>query len=561
MDSSTIEHLELLQALDGSKKWTLIATLNCCRTGMGARLLRDWILAPLQDIRGINERLDSVEELKDSFIFRSQITSVLEGFGDIERILGRLTVGTGNARDLIALKESLRRLPALRQQLAALHTDTFKAMVLKWDDVIDVFQLIDSAIAEEPPAVINEGGIIQDHFNSELDELRNIRRSGKAFIAALENQERKRTGINSLKVRYNQVFVYFIEVTKPNLPLVPTDYQRKQTLVNAERYVTPELKEYEEKVLTAEERIYSLEKELFLQVRDSVVEHAQRIQTAARVIATVDVFNSLAEIAARHRYVRPKISNSPELYIAAGRHPVLERCFEPFIPNDIFLNDTTHQLIVLTGPNMGGKSTYLRQAALIVIIAHMGGFVPAREAHIPLCDQVFTRVGASDNLARGRSTFMVEMIETANILNRATPQSLILLDEVGRGTATFDGLSLAWAIAEYLHNDENHRAKTIFATHYHEMTKLAKILPGAKNYCMAVQESGGEILLLHKVMEGSANRSYGIEVARLAGIPQRVLARAREILGRLERRDIDLSSARKARAADEVLQDFQRSLF
>jgi DNA mismatch repair protein MutS len=321
------------------------------------------------------------------------------------------------------------------------------------------------------------------------------------------------------------------------------------------------LKEYEEKVLTAEERIFSLEKELFVTVRQSVAHQARRIQIAARVVAEIDLLNGLAEAAAKYHYVRPRLSAGAELHLKACRHPVLEHCFSPFIPNDAYLNDTTHQLVVLTGPNMGGKSTYLRQLAQIVILAHMGSFVPAREADIPLTDQIFTRVGASDNLARGRSTFMVEMIETANILNRATPRSLVLLDEVGRGTATFDGLSLAWAIAEFLHNEETHRAKTIFATHYHEMTKLAKILPGAKNYCVAVQEAGGEILLLHKVMEGSASRSYGIEVARLAGIPHEVLARAREILSRLERRDIDLSSSRKARAAEEVLQDLQKSLF
>jgi DNA mismatch repair protein MutS len=403
--------------------------------------------------------------------------------------------------------------------------------------------------------------MIRDGYHAELDELRSIRRSGKSYIASLENKERQRTGIQSLKVRYNQVFGYYIEVTKSNLASVPADFIRRQTLVNAERYVTPELKAYEEKVLGAEERIYSLEKELFLQLRQQVVDQARRIQSVARCVATMDVLQSLGEAAARYRYSRPKMDSGHELYIKGCRHPVLEHCFDPFIPNDVYLNDTSHQLIILTGPNMGGKSTYLRQIALVVLMAHMGSFVPAADASISITDQLFTRVGASDNLARGRSTFMVEMVETANILNRATNRSLILLDEVGRGTATFDGLSIAWAIAEYLHNHESRRAKTVFATHYHEMTKLPKVLPGAKNYCMAVQESAGEILLLHRVMEGAANRSYGIEVARLAGIPHEVWLRAKEILSRLERRDIDLSSARKAKAAEDVLQEMQKSLF
>jgi DNA mismatch repair protein MutS len=561
LDPSTVEHLELLKSQDGSRKWTLLATLNFCKTGMGARMLRSWMLAPLQDITAINRRLDAVQELKGAYVIRKELTQILEKITDIERLFGRLTVGTGNARDLSALSESLALLPALHQHLDGLRADFFLELARSWDNLQDIHGFLEQAVADEPPASLNEGGLIRDGYNAELDELRNIRRSGKAFIAALENRERQRTGIQSLKVRYNQVFGYFIEVTKSNLHLIPPDFMRKQTLVNAERFVTPELKEYEEKVLGAEERIFSLEKELFIQIRQSVVDQARRIQAVAQSVAVLDVLQSLSEAAGRYRYCRPRIENSGEIYIKGCRHPVLEHCFDPFIPNDVYLNDTTHQLIILTGPNMGGKSTYLRQIALVVILAQMGSFVPAADASISLTDQLFTRVGASDNLARGRSTFMVEMVETANILNRATPRSLILLDEVGRGTATFDGLSIAWAIAEYIHNQESRRAKTIFATHYHEMIKLPKILPGAKNYCMAVQESAGEILLLHRVMEGSANRSYGIEVARLAGMPQEVWMRAREILARLERRDIDLTSSRKAKAAEDVFQDMQRTLF
>jgi DNA mismatch repair protein MutS len=395
-----------------------------------------------------------------------------------------------------------------------------------------------------------------------LDQLREIARSGKSFIARLESSEREATKISNLRVKYNRVFGYFIEVTKSQLHLVPKDYIRKQTLVNCERFITPELKEYEEKVLSAEEQSIGLEKELFVEVRSRVGSQAQRIREAARTLGQIDVLLAFAENSRKHRYVRPILEDSTELLIRAGRHAVLEQQGkEPFVPNDLHCNTSTDQLMILTGPNMGGKSTFLRQNALIVIMAQMGSFVPAEEARIGLVDRIFTRVGASDNLSRGRSTFMVEMIETANILNTATPHSLILLDEVGRGTATFDGLSLAWSIAEYLHNEPTRKARTLFATHYQELTKLDQLYDGVKNYCVTIRESNGQIVFFHRVTPGSASKSYGIEVARLAGLPIPVLERSREILARLEKKELNLSGKPRSSSSHQVLDDLQRALF
>ncbi len=561
LDPGTIDHLELFQTRDGSRKNTLYGILNFTRTGMGARLLRDRMISPSQNVHWIQTRLDAVEELKSSYICRNELGEALQSIADLERLLSRITIGTCNARTLEAMRESLCRLPEIRELLAQLRQQLFQDLNRHWDDLADVCSLLEQSIHDDPPATIQEGGMIRDGYDAELDDLRRIKGTGKSYIAEMEAREKEKTGIPSLKVRYNQVFGYYIEVTRANLHLVPPSYQRKQTTVNAERFITPELKEYEEKVLTAEERILALEKEIFQKIRMAVVAEARRIRHMSQSLAELDVQVSFAEAAAKYNYFRPSFHPDSEIFLRASRHPVLERCVDPFIPNDVYLNDTTHQLIILTGPNMGGKSTYLRQLAIIAIMAHMGSFVPAEQADLCLIDQIFTRVGASDNLSLGRSTFMVEMIETAEILNRATPRSLILLDEVGRGTATFDGLSLAWSIAEYLHNEEEHRAKTIFATHYHEMTKLTRILNGAKNYCVTIRETGGEILLMHKIREGAASRSYGLEVARLAGIPNKVLARARHILDRLEKRDIDLSATQKAKAVDEVLDSFQKSLF
>ena len=559
MDDSTIRNLELVRGIDGNKQWTLLAVLDLTKTGMGARLLRKWMLRPSLKLEEIEQRLDAVQELGSSILKLGTLGKLLAGIQDMERLLGRVTLERANARDLLALEESLQILPKLCGAL-----EPYKASLLcpEIDLLEDIVDLLSRAIAPDPPVSITEGGIIRDGFHEELDQLREISRSGKSVLADLQGKEREATGIASLKVKYNRVFGYFIEVTKTHLASVPEHYQRKQTLVGAERFVTPELKEYEEKILGAEERILELEKECFVEVRRQVGLQARRIQEVASTIARLDVLRSLAEAAKKYHYVRPRLDAGQEILIRAGRHPVLElQSGEPFVPNDLHVNNTTDQLLLITGPNMGGKSTYLRQSALVVILAQMGSFVPAKEAHMGLVDQIFTRVGASDNLARGRSTFMVEMIETAYILNTATSRSLVLLDEVGRGTATFDGLSLAWSVAEYLHTHPNRKARTLFATHYHELTQLEKLYGGVKNYCVTVRESGDDILFFHRVSPGVANKSYGIEVARLAGLPAPVLERARAILSRLERKEIDLSGQSRRHSSQEVFEEIQQKLF
>lgn len=561
LDASTVANLELVQAMDGSKKGSLLALLDRTRTGMGARLLKSWLLMPLLDVTEIRRRQDAVEALFSDMQSRGRLAGRLGEIHDLERLISRVTLGIAGPRDLLALRDSLRVIPSIRSLLEQQRAPRLGEIRDQLDPLEDAVALIESSIADDPPASANDPGIVRDGYSPELDELRAIRRSGKGYIASLEARERQKTGIQSLKVKFNQVFGYFIEVTKPNLSLVPPDYIRRQTLVNCERFVTQELQEYEEKILGAEERIAALEKEIFAEVRRAVGTHGARVQTTARLLGELDVYTALAEVAVGHDYVRPVLTEGDEIYIRQGRHPVVELESRPFIPNDLYLNATTDQMTILTGPNMGGKSTYLRQTALIVILAQMGSFVPAKEARLGCVDRIYTRVGASDNLARGRSTFMVEMIETANILNTATPQSLILLDEVGRGTATFDGLSLAWAIAEYLVLNPAHRAKTLFATHYHELTKMSRLHPGVKNYCMATQEAGKEIIFLRKVTPGAADKSYGIEVARLAGMPREVVERASEILERLERKDIDLTGRPRRRSAEEVLDEMQRSLF
>ena len=556
LDESTVENLELVQGLDGNRRWTLLATLDLTKTAMGARLLRSWLLRPSLELTEIEERLDGVEELCQSSAAMGRLGKVFKSIQDLERLLSRITMETANARDLLALKDSLEQLPGLSELLK-----TYQSPLLcpEMDLLEDVLQLLARAIAEDPPAILNEGGLIRSGFHAELDELREITRSGKSFIARLETQERKTTTIPSLKVKYNKVFGYFIEVTKTHLDSVPPHYIRKQTLVGSERFITPELKEYEEKVLTAEEKICELEKSLFFEVRRQVGEEARRIQQTAHVIARIDVLLALAEAARKFHYLRPRLNHSLDLTLRGGRHPVVElRGSEPFVPNDLDCRVEGDQLLILTGPNMGGKSTYLRQNALIVIMAQMGSFVPAEEANIGLVDQIFTRVGASDNLARGRSTFMVEMIETAHILNLATRRSLILLDEVGRGTATFDGLSIAWSVAEYLVTET--KARALFATHYQELTKLDTLYESVKNYCVTVQKSEQEIIFFHRVQPGVASKSYGIEVARLAGLPRPVIERAREILSRLERKDLQLLG-RSRSAATEVVEELQKTLF
>jgi DNA mismatch repair protein MutS len=561
LDASTITNLELIQTLDGSKKGSLISFLDKTRTGMGARLLKSWLLLPLLDLVELKLRQDSVQTLTTEVQVHSRLMGALEQIHDLERLISRVMVGVANPRELLALRDSLRRIPSICGLLKEFSSTRLAEIRDRMDAMEDIVNLIETAISDDPPASANDPGIIRTGYSQELDELRSIRHSGKGYIASLEAREREETGISSLKVKFNQVFGYFIEVTKSNLALVPPHYIRKQTLVNSERFVTEELQAYEEKVLGAEERIISIEKELFVQIRQTVAAEGSRVQATARLLGELDVYASLAEVAVKNNYIRPALNDSDEISIQQGRHPVVELQSIPFIPNDLYLNSSTQQLIVLTGPNMGGKSTYLRQTALITILAQMGSFVPAKEASIGCVDRIYTRVGASDNLAKGRSTFMVEMIETANILNTATHRSLILLDEVGRGTATFDGLSLAWAIAEYLVQNPVHRAKTLFATHYHELTKMSKVHPGVKNYCMTIQEAGKDIVFLRKVTPGAADKSYGIEVARLAGMPADLLVRANKILERLERKEIDLTGRSRRKPADEVLDEIQKSLF
>jgi DNA mismatch repair protein MutS len=476
----------------------------------------------------------------------------------LERLLSKVTLETANARDLVALKLSLAQLPAVRRQVAAFSAIRLRELHERLDELTDVHALLEQSIHPEPPALLTEGNLIRPGYNATLDELRDTSQHSKQLIAAMETRERERTRIGSLKVRFNSVFGYYLEVSKPNLALVPTDYERKQTLVNAERFTTPELKELEAKILTAEERGQTLELELFREIRRRVAAEATRIRRTAQALAELDVLACFATLAAERNYHRPEISTDGDLEIRQGRHPVIERLAAPgetggFIANDLFLNANSDRILIITGPNMGGKSTYLRQAALISIMAQMGAFVPAESARLPILDRIFTRIGASDNLARGRSTFMVEMTEAASILNTATPKSLVLLDEIGRGTATFDGLAIAWAVVEHL--ESRTHAKTLFATHYHELTELADLLPGVRNYHVSVKESGTNIVFLRKVEPGSADKSYGVEVARLAGLPPAVIERAREILARHEQSEHTLSESLAAEAPEgpEVL--------
>lgn len=545
LDPTTVRNLELVEGNDGSKRQSLLGIIDQTMTGMGARLLRQWLLRPSVKIAEIEMRLNAVEEFKRLAIRRDQVRRLLESLSDLERIAGKITLARVTPRELISLKTSIEQLPQLRKLLSDCSSSLLLTLSENLDELSDLGALIGQAIADEPPAASNEAGMIREGYHPELDELRHLAHSGKSYIAAIEARERGRTGIPSLKVKFNNVFGYFIEISNTHKARVPDDYDRKQTLVNAERYTTPELKEYETKVLGAEERIVELEIDLFNEVRRQLAAETKRVQGVAKAVALLDATASLAEVAAKNNYCRPQLHEGDEIEIRGGRHPIIETFGERFVPNDLILNNTTDRLLIITGPNMGGKSVFLKQTALISILAQMGSFIPASSARLSLVDRIFTRVGASDNLAQGRSTFMVEMTETANILNTATPRSLILLDEVGRGTATFDGLSLAWAIAEYLHESSYHSAKTLFATHYHEMTELSKLRPGVRNYQVAVSESNGEIVFLRKVIEGSASKSYGLEVARLAGLPHSVIDRAREILTNLEQNELDLTGKPK----------------
>jgi DNA mismatch repair protein MutS len=537
LDDATRRNLELTATLqDGRKKGSLLGVLDRTVTAMGGRMLRQWIHYPLVDLQQILDRQEAIAQLVEQSLTRLDLCEALDGVYDLERLNGKIAMASANGKDLAALKQSLQRLPAIDDLLADFKAPFLARLRQQLDLLPELVALLARSIVDDPPFVLREGGIIRDGFSAELDELRTVSREGKGWIARLEQEEKQRTGIANLKVKYNKVFGYFIEITNRNLDRVPDDYQRKQTLSNAERYITPTLKEYEAKVLGAEERLVELEYSLFQQVRQQTAAEGARIQRSADALAVLDVLASLADLAHDRNYVRPLIDDSGVLNMEGGRHPVVEGMplSEPFVPNDVKLDTDAHQLLIITGPNMAGKSTFMRQVALITLMAQMGSFVPAESARIGVVDRIFTRVGASDNLAKGQSTFMVEMNETANILHHATARSLIILDEIGRGTSTFDGVSIAWAVAEYLHDNAAVAAKTLFATHYHELTDLALTRKRVKNYNISVKEWNDQIIFLRKIVAGGASRSYGIQVGRLAGLPLAVIERAKEILHNLE---------------------------
>jgi len=539
VDPTTLKNLEVIEASDGGRAGSLLHEIDRSVTAMGGRLLRSWLLRPLVALERIQDRLDAVEDFAFRSTARAKLRDTFKTVHDIERLVGRAALGTAGPRDLVSLRQSIAAVPRVRLVLDEFQAPLVRSLVAELDDLADIRDALDATLIDEPPLVARDGGVVRDGVDPELDDLRGISRSGKQRIAEMEEAERARTGINSLKIRYNRVFGYYIEVSKSNLGSVPADYHRKQTIAGGERFITPGLKDYEEKVLGADERIVEREVEIFEALRRRVGAEAPRIQDTARALAALDVLAALAETAAVFNYTKPLMHAGDELVAADVRHPVVERrVAEPFVPNDVSLDAAAQQLIILTGPNMGGKSTYLRQCALLCLLAQSGSFVPARTAKLPIVDRLYARVGASDNIARGQSTFMVEMQETANILHTATSRSLVILDEIGRGTATFDGLSLAWAVAEHLASNPRARPKTIFATHYHELTDLADALPNVANYHVVVREWKDDLVLLRKVVPGRADRSYGIQVARLAGLPSTVVARAREILSGLERDEL-----------------------
>ncbi len=540
LDSVTLQNLEIIESRgdDKNKKRSLLGVIDQTITGMGARLLRSWILRPSIKRSEIQTRLSAVSELCETML-RDKIRFLLKEVSDLERLVGKLNLGTITPRDLIALNRTLSQTPAINSSLSDAKSLLIQVLSENIFELPEIRNLIENSMSDEPPINLNEGGVIREGFNVELDEIRQISRNAKQTIAAFEEAEKKRTGISNLKVKFNNVFGYFIEISKGNLSRVPDDYERRQTLTTAERFTTPQLKEWEVKVLGAEEKINSLEAEIFAEIRIKVREETKNLQSTARALATLDALTSLAEIAVRQNYVCPVLHDGDEISIKSGRHPIVEVfSSDSFIPNDLLLNNSTDRMLIVTGANMSGKSTIMRQIALIQVLAQIGSFVPAKTASLPIVDRVWTRVGASDDLASGRSTFMVEMTETATILHNATARSLILLDEIGRGTSTFDGLSIAWAVAEYLHNSKENSAKTLFATHYHELTELAENLPGAKNYQITATEKDGEIIFLHKLEKGKASKSYGIAVAKLAGLPPVVIERATEVLEKLEKYEL-----------------------
>lgn len=567
LDETTRKNLELFENLaTRSRKGSLLEILDETVTSMGGRMLKRWLSSPLMDLDKINERLDKVSELKEKDVSRQRLRENMRQVKDIERLSARISLGIANARDLVALESSLNLLPEIKSIISPLEHESFKRYLQELDELPEIKDLLERAIEDNPPITLKEGGLIKKGFDSTLDRLREISREGKRWIADLETKERMRTGISSLKVRYNKVFGYYIEVTKPNLPSVPSHYMRKQTVSNAERFITQELQEYETQVLNAEEEKETLEYQIFLQVLEKVSAEVPKIQRIAQALAEIDVLSALAEVGERYGYNRPQLNEGDSLAISEGRHPVLERMGleERFVPNDLALNSEDRQILIITGPNMAGKSTIMRQAALISIMAQIGSFVPAKEANLCLVDRIFTRVGATDDLVRGRSTFMVEMEEVAHILRNITPRSLILLDEIGRGTSTFDGLSIAWAVTEYLHEESPWRPKTLFATHYHELTELALTRPRIKNFHVAVKEWNDRVIFLRKLVEGGTSRSYGIQVARLAGLPPEVIDRAKEVLHNLEQGEFTEGGVPKlaiSRKKKSTWDSHQRTLF
>lgn len=560
LDSSTRKNLELIETVRGKKgQGTLYNVLDYTNTAMGGRQLKKWIEEPLKNIILINNRLDAVEELYNNVMISNNIKECLKTVYDIERLISRIVYGNCNGRDLNSLKQSVSNLPDLKSEISVLKSRMFADIYESFDTLRDIYELIDRAIVDEPPISVKEGGIIKQGYNGELDEIKGITINGKNWISELQNKEREATGIKNLKIGYTKIFGYYLEVTKSYLNLVPDYYIRKQTLANCERYVTPELKEMEAKILNADEQMMKLEYELFLQIRQHIKDQVVRIQETAYSIAVIDTLNSLSIAAVKNNYIRPEMNNKGYIKITDGRHPVIEKIMknEMFVPNDTFIDNKEQRMAIITGPNMAGKSTYMRQVALIALLAHIGSFIPAKNAEICILDKIFTRVGASDDLSQGQSTFMVEMSEVSNILNNATENSLLILDEIGRGTSTYDGLSIAWSVVEYI--TKKIKAKTLFATHYHELSELESKLKSVKNYRILIKETDDKIIFLRKIAEGSVDRSYGIQVANLAGLPDEVVVRAKEILNQLDESDINKPFAKKKR--ERVTDNFQVSIF
>ena len=555
LDSWTKRNLEIVETMRSKeKKGSLLWLLDKTQTSMGGRMLRKWVERPLINCQEIEKRLDGVEEIKNNLSLMEDIKEHTKFIYDIERLMGRISCLTANARDLLALKRSLDVLPGLKKVIMDCRSEILNEINKSIDPLDDVSRLIEVSIHEEPPVGIREGGIIKDGYDYEIDNLRRASKEGRQWVASLEKEERIKTGIKSLKVGYNKVFGYYLEVTKSNLDQVPDHYMRKQTLANAERYITPELKEMENRILGAQEKVVVLEYRTFLDIREKISMRVERIKKTAFYLSVLDAVYSLAKAAYDNRYVKPGVYDGDGIEIKDGRHPVVEKSINSnrFVPNDTYLDCRENRLCIITGPNMAGKSTYMRQVALIVLMAQIGSFVPASYCRIGICDRIFTRVGASDDLASGQSTFMVEMNEVANILNNATPKSLIILDEIGRGNSTFDGLSIAWAVTEYLADKNNVGARTLFATHYHQLTELEGKLEGIKNYCIAVKEKGDDIIFLRKVMRGGADQSYGIQVAGLAGLPKQIIKRAKDILLKLEETDITKNEQKVFRSKKET---------